>query len=396
MQVDIEGWIHPRFEPVKKAFAGLWDDIEVGAALAVYWRGEPVVDLWGGFIDRDLKQPWREDTLVNVYSVTKGLAAFTFALLVDDGDVRYEDKVADYWPEFAANGKDQVTIAQLLSHQAGVCGVDETLQVTDLYDWPKMVRLLAAQKPFWTPGTASGYHAVTWGYLPGELVWRIKGMTLGQLFQERVAKPLGLEFYLGLPAEEHHRCATLIGPNHARGMVPANGAKRSPNEPSNKYFEASLLNPAISPFKDACSKEWRLAEIAASNGHGDAKSIARLYALMAAGGELDGTRLIRSETLSRAIAPEVEVELEVGVENKVDLVTGSQIRRSAGFILSHGGNYGPGTHSFGHAGAGGSTAFADPDSELSFCYVMNQMQPDSQIETRASHLINATYRCIEE
>lgn len=391
MEVDIEGQIDSRFESVKKAFADLWTDIEVGAALAVYWRGEPVVDLFGGFTDRELEHHWREDTLVNVYSVTKGLAAFTFALLIDDGDVRYEDKVADYWPEFAANGKDQVTIAQLLSHQSGLCGVDETLKVADLYEWPKMVRLLAKQQPFWTPGTASGYHAVTWGYLVGELVWRIKGMTLGQLFQDRVAKPLGLEFYLGLPAAEHGRCATLIGPNHARGVVQVSRAKRSPSEPHNKYFEASLLNPAISPFKDACSKEWRLAEIAASNGHGDARSIAKLYALMAAGGELNGTRLIGSKTLALAVAPEVDAE----IEHTFDLVTGTQIRRSSGFILSHGGNYGPGKNSFGHAGAGGSMAFADPDSELSFCYVMNQMQPDSQVETRAARLINATYHCIK-
>lgn len=394
MKVDIEGRADRRFESVKQTFEGLWLDIEVGAALSVYWRGEPVVDLWGGFTDRELKQRWREDTLVNVYSVTKGLAAFTFALLVDDGDVSYEDKVADYWPEFTANGKGQVTIAQLLSHQAGLCGVDETLSVADLYDWPKMVRLLAKQKPYWTPGTASGYHAVTWGYLAGELVWRIKGKTLGQLFLERVAKPLSLEFYLGLPAEEHNRCATLIGPNHARGRVPTSGVKPSPSESPNKYFKASLLNPSISPFKDACSKEWRLAEIAASNGHGDARSIAKLYALMAAGGQLNGTRLISSETLALATAPEVEVEAQA--ENKLDLVTGTQIRRSPGFILSRGGNYGPGINSFGHAGAGGSMAFADPDSELSFCYVMNQMQPDGQIETRAARLINATYRCIEE
>ena len=157
--------------------------------------------------------------------------------------------------------------------------------------------------------------------------------------------------------------------------------------PPNKYFQASLLNPPISPFKDACSKEWRLAEIAASNGHGDARSIARLYALMAGDGELRGTRLISQQTITAARKPEVE--------NSVDLVTGTKIRRSRGFILSHGGNYGPGQHAFGHAGAGGSMAFADPDAELSFCYVMNQMQPDSETETRAAKLIRSTYNAIE-
>tara|TARA_R110002072_G_scaffold36524_3_gene107534 strand:+ start:18742 stop:19917 length:1176 start_codon:yes stop_codon:yes gene_type:complete len=387
LDVQVEGQTDPRFDRVKQSFAELWSGIEVGAALCVYYQGQPVVDLWGGYTDRERQTPWRADTLVNVYSTTKGIAAFTFALLVDDGKICYEDKVADYWPEFAVNGKANITVAQLLSHQAGLCGVDETLRVEDLYDWAKMVRLLAEQKPLWSPGKASGYHAVTWGYLVGELALRITGMTLGELFQNRVANPLGLNFYLGLPVEKHAECASLIGPNHARSSIQVNAGGTNQAVPPNKYFQASLLNPPISPFKDACSKEWRLAEIAASNGHGDARSIARLYALMAGDGELRGTRLISQQTITAARKPEVE--------NSVDLVTGTKIRRSRGFILSHGGNYGPGQHAFGHAGAGGSMAFADPDAELSFCYVMNQMQPDSETETRAAKLIRSTYNAIE-
>lgn len=393
MQVKIAGTTSGSFNSVQQAFASLWDDIEVGAALSVYWKGQPVVNLWGGYTDREQQSAWRENTLVNVYSATKGLATFAFALLVDDGKLRYEDKVADHWPEFAANGKDQVTVAQLISHQAGVCGVDETLQVEDLYDWEKMTKLIAAQKPFWPPGEAAGYHAVTWGYLPGELIRRLTGQTLGQFFQERVAKPLGLNFYIGVPESKLSDCATLIGPNHARlSNVASNPSssktrtqtKKETSEPS-QYFKAALMNPPISPFKHACSKEWRMAELAASNGHGDAASIAKLYALMAAGGTLNGTRLISSETLDAAC------ELEVG--SQVDLVTGTVIHRSKGFILSHAGNYGPGTRSFGHAGAGGSMAFADPEAELSFAYVMNQMQPDTLQESRANRLIDAVYQC---
>lgn len=384
------GRTEPRFQSVLQSFAGLWDEIEVGAALSVYWRGNHVVNLWGGHTDREQQNRWREDTLVNVYSATKGLATFAFALLVEDGKLSYEDKVADHWPEFAANGKDQVTVAQLLSHQAGVCGVDETLKVEDLYDWEKMTRLIAAQKPFWPPGDAAGYHAVTWGYLPGELIRRLTGQTLGRFFQERVANPLGLNFYIGVPESRLLDCATLIGPNHARmNAITSNPTraqtKTEPSEPP-KYFKTALMNPPISPFKHACSREWRMAELAASNGHGDAASIAKLYALMAAGGTLDGIRLLSRETLDAAC------QLEVG--SAVDLVTGTVIRRSRGFILSYGGNYGPGTRSFGHAGAGGSMAFADPAAELSFAYVMNQMQPDTLSESRASHLIEAVYRCI--
>ncbi|MFT5562949.1 MAG: CubicO group peptidase (beta-lactamase class C family), partial [Litorivivens sp.] len=369
----ISGSTDPRFDSVRQAFASLWDDIEVGAALAVYWKGKPVVNLWGGHTDRERQQAWQENTLVNVYSATKGLATFAFALLVEDGKLRYEDKVADHWPEFAANGKHEVTIAQLLSHQAGVCGVDETLCVEDLYDWQKMTRLIAAQKPFWPPGEAAGYHAVTWGYLPGELIRRLTGQTLGHFFQERVAKPLGLNFYIGVPAAKLADCATLIGPNHARAKTEAShSTSRSPrtaaSEPS-QYFKVSLMNPPISPFKHACSKEWRTAELAASNGHGDAASIAKVYALMAAGGALNGTQLISKESLDAACKLEVD--------SAVDLVTGTVIRRSRGFILSHDANYGPGNNAFGHAGAGGSMAFADPEAELSFAYVMNQMQPDT-------------------
>ena len=386
MQVKIQGTTSSSFDTVQQTFASLWDDIEVGAALSVYWRGHPVVNLWGGYTDREQQHAWQEDTLVNVYSTTKGLATFAFALLVEDGKLRYEDKVADYWPEFAANGKDQVTVAQLLSHQSGVCGVDATLSVEDLYDWEKMTRLIAAQKPFWPPGEASGYHAVTWGYLPGELILRLTGQTLGQFFQERVAKPLGLNFYIGVPEAKLADCATLIGPNHARKQAETSKSTDPDTSEPSEYFKASLMNPPISPFKHACSKAWRMAELAASNGHGDAISIAKLYALMAAGGTLGGIRLISSEVLDAAC------KLEVGAA--VDLVTGTVTRRSRGFILSHAGNYGPGLRSFGHAGAGGSIGFADPEIELSFAYVMNQMQPDTLHESRASRLIDAVYRCL--
>ena len=382
MQINIEGELDPRFTPVKQVFADLWQDIEVGAAVSVYWKGEPVLNLWGGYKDRGHSDPWQKNTLVNVYSATKGIATLTFALLVDDGEVRYEDLVAEYWPEFAKHGKESVTIAQLLSHQAGVCGVDEPLKIEDLYDWQKMIQLLEAQQPFWPPGTAAGYHAVTWGYLPGELVYRITGKTLGAVFQDRIARPLNLNFYLGLPDNKFDQCATLIGPNHARVQPKANPTG---TERPSRYFAAALQNPAISPFKHACSPEWRRAELAASNGHGDAESLARCYALMAAGGELGGQRLISEAALRQACLPEVE--------DQVDLVTGGVVRRSRGFILSHEGNYGPGKNSFGHAGAGGSMAFADPDENLSFAYVMNQMQPDSTA-SRASRLIDAVYRSL--
>ncbi|MBD3647965.1 MAG: beta-lactamase family protein, partial [Pseudomonadales bacterium] len=216
MDVEVHGDVKAGFEPVKTVFESLWENIEVGASLCVFHKGEKVVDLWGGFCDPDMTVPWQENTLVNVYSTTKGLASLAVAVLHDEGKLDYDEKVVAYWPEFGAEGKQDVTVAQLLSHQAGLCGVEQKITVEDLYDWDKMVNLLAAQKPLWEPGTAAGYHAVTWGYFPGELIRRITGITLGQYFQARVAAPLNADFYIGLPDSEMDRVATMIGPHRAR------------------------------------------------------------------------------------------------------------------------------------------------------------------------------------
>ncbi|MFB0970320.1 MAG: serine hydrolase domain-containing protein, partial [Pseudomonadales bacterium] len=213
MEVNVNGTNERRFDKVRTAFENLWSDIEVGAALCVYEHGVPVIDLWGGFHDQDMSTPWQANSLVNVYSTTKGMAAIAIAILVDEQKLDYDAPVADYWPEFAQAGKADVTIAQLLSHQAGLCGVDTKLEVEDLYDWEKMIRLLEQQTPMWPLGTGAGYHAVTWGYLPGELVRRVTGMTLGEFFNQRVAVPLLADCYIGLPESEFARCASLIGPN---------------------------------------------------------------------------------------------------------------------------------------------------------------------------------------
>ena len=178
IDVTVNGTVSPGFEKVRAVFEENWEDIEVGASYSVVYKGERVVDLWGGWQDRDCTKPWEKDTLVNVYSTTKGMGSLAIAILAEEGLLEYDALVTDYWPEFGAEGKDRVTVAQLLSHQAGVCGVSEKITAEDLYDWEKMVGLLAAQKPHWEPGTNVGYHAITWGYLPGELVRRITGKTL--------------------------------------------------------------------------------------------------------------------------------------------------------------------------------------------------------------------------
>lgn len=384
VDVTVHGKVSPGFEKVREAFEANWDGVEVGASYSVVHRGETVVDLWGGWQDRDCTKPWEEETLVNVYSTTKGMASLVMAMLADQGLLDYEAKVVDYWPEFGSEGKESVTVAQLLSHQAGLCGVDEKLTVEDLYDWDKMVGLLAAQKPHWEPGSAVGYHAINWGFFPGEIVKRITGKTLGTYFREKVAVPLGADFYVGLPDSEMDRVSDMIGPNHAR-VKPVKGKGDAPDPPP--FYRLALQNPAIRPYADACSYNWRKAEIAAANGQANARGIARVYGALANGGELDGVRIITRKGIEAA------TKQEVGLD-QVDLVNGGALRRGRGYILNAHGVYGSNPDAFGHGGAGGSSGFADPEAGIGVGYAMNQMQADPTETPRAYRLMKATYSCL--
>jgi|TARA_B100001971_G_scaffold214748_1_gene254065 CubicO group peptidase (beta-lactamase class C family) len=271
----------------------------------------------------------------------------------------------------------------LLSHQAGVCGVSEKIAVADLYDWDKMVHLLAAQKPHWEPGKAAGYHAITWGYLAGELIRRITGQTLGDYFHEKVAAPLQADFFIGLPDSEMDRVADLIGPNHAR-LQPPKGKGPAPKMP--EFYSIALLNPSIRPYGDASSYAWRKAEIAAANGQANARGIARIYGALANGGEIDGIRIISKSGIEEALVEEVG--------NQRDLVIGMPMRRARGFILNSEGGYGPSSRAFGHSGAGGSTGFADPETNIGVGYAMNQMQSNPAAVPRSKLLLDATYACL--
>ena len=245
MKIDVQGTVADGFEKVRDAFAANWDDVEVGASVCIVRDGETVVDLWGGYQDRDGTRPWERDTLVNVYSTTKGLATLAVARLHEDGGIDYAAPVAEYWPEFAQAGKGAVTVAQLLSHQAGVCGVETRLTVEDLYDWEKMTSLLAAQRPLWPLGEGGGYHAGTWGYLPGELVRRITGKSLGAYTRETITGPLGADFWIGLPESEHGRVSDLIGPNHARPTTASQmpGTGEPAGEPSRLFNSRCRIRP---------------------------------------------------------------------------------------------------------------------------------------------------------
>jgi len=384
-EFPIHGFVAPGFEWVREVFErNFTDDIEVGASFCAVRDGETIVDLWGGWTDRAHTRPWREDTLVNVYSTTKGLASIAFATLVDAGLIDYDAPVADVWPELRA-ARDGLTVGQLLSHQAGVCGLREPVSVEDLYDWPRMIERIEGEAPHWPPGTAAGYHAVLWGYLPGELARRVTGETLGTILRERVARPLGADVHLGLADAEHARVADLIGPNHARKQ-PDLSALFGMKLP--ELYPYALQNPSIRPFQDACSPAWRRAEIAAANAQANARGIARIYGALARGGELDGVRVLSG----RAI--DAMVREEVGEQN--DLVLGRPMRRGRGVILNTLNQYGPNADAYGHAGAGGSVGFADPARRLGVGYAMNQMQPGIETDTRGNRLVRALFACLDE
>ena len=379
-QLVIGGYVAPGFEAVREVFlCNFTDSIEVGASFAAVCDGKTVVDIWGGFRDRACTTRWHGDTLVNLYSATKGIAAAAVAVAVDRGLLDYDARVTDYWPEFGAHGKGVLTVAQLLAHMGGLCGPRERLQVTDLYDFDKMASMLAAMEPWWPPGTASGYHALLWGYLPGELIRRTSGMTLGQYFHTHIALPAGAEAdcYIGMPEDQLHRVSDMLGPNHARIQPPAGPPPDLPT-----LHPVALQNPLIRPYQDVSSSAWRKAEIAAANGQGNARGLARIYAALAQ----DGGGLVSAKTLAAATRLEVDMQ--------VDLVLGTRLQWSRGFAHNDHGLWGPNAIAFGHNGAGGSIGFADPVSRVGVGYAMNQMQPGVEVQTRGGRLVAALYDCL--
>ncbi len=294
--MDIHGTCDPAFEPVRKAFAANFDaGHEVGASVAVTHNGKFVVDCWAGLAVKG-GRPWERDTIVNVYSSTKTMAALCVLMLADRGKIDLDAPVATYWPEFAQNGKAGVLVKHVMSHSAGLPAFDPGLEVADLYDWKKCCDNLAAQSPWWEPGTESGYHAVTQGYLQGELVRRVDGRTLGNFFREEVAEPLGADFHIGLDAKHDARVAELIPPEHL------------PEETYEAGTPVARRMAALGPHLDATeprTREWRAAEIPAAGGTGNARSMGRVHSVLACGGELDGVRLLSEKTLARIMEVQV-------------------------------------------------------------------------------------------
>lgn len=343
----------------------------MGAGLSVFLGDELVVDLWGGHTNRDRTIPWQRNTLVNTYSISKGIVSLALACLADEGKLDYNKPVADYWPQFGAERKFGITVTQALSHQAGVYTFQPRIEAEDLYDWQKSAFNIASQAPAWEPGTAFGYHSITWGYIAGELVRRITGKTTGNYLRSRLTDQLDADFHIGLTQAEQERCAEVIGPNHARILFRKRPITKKDTLPGN--------DPALTPYRHVSSSAWRNAEIPSSNGHGSSLGIAKCYQAAIAG------KLFSTEALKLAVKEETNGE--------TDLCLGQLLRRSKGFILNCEPCYfGPSKRAFGHAGTGGSTAFADPDNNIAFAYVTNQLHQSGSVRYRK--LIDTFYDCL--
>ncbi len=381
-ELRIEGTCDRRFEAVRATFADNFTTFgETGAAVALTLDGRPVVDLWAGYADAERRRPWQRDTIVNVYSTTKGMTAICAHRLVDQGRLDLDAPVAKYWPEFAAGGKAGLPVNYLLSHRAGLPAVRQPLAPGALYEWGTMTAVLAAQEPWWVPGAQHGYHALTYGWLVGEVVRRISGKSLGTFFREEVAEPLGLDFHIGLSAEHDVRTTDLIAPPPPTPEQ-IDLFSEILKDPESLLFKV-FANPLILPDA-ANSREWRAAEIPAANGHTNARALARVYGALACGGALNGVRVLSLASIGRALA-----EQAVGPDGVLPLYT----RFGLGFMLSTPTEpMGPNPRTFGHGGMGGSMAFADPEARIGFGYTMNEMHTGLWlIDPRARALIAAVY-----
>jgi CubicO group peptidase (beta-lactamase class C family) len=354
----VAGFAHDRFAPARAAFEdNLARGADVGASFCATLEGETVVDLWGGFADAARSRPWEKDTIVNVYSTTKTMLALCALMLADRGELDFDAPVARYWPQFAANGKAEVKVSQLMSHASGLSGWKAPVSNEDLYDWEKVTSLLAAQAPFWAPGTASGYHAITQGYLVGEVVRRITGRSLGTFFRQEIAEPLGADFHIGLPASEDGRVAELIAPPPP--AFDENAAWPTPTE-----LQLNLAtNPGVHvPLHGG--RAWRGAEIPAAGGTGNARSVAEIHVILANGGVAKGKRFLSEAGCRKA--------LELQTEG-VDLILGMPVRFGLGFALTGDLLSTPSPNSLFWGGYGGSLVIIDLDARTSLAYVMNRL-----------------------
>ncbi len=384
----IQGHCEPRFQPVADLFAANFEELdEVGASLYLSVEGQTVVDLWGGHMDKARRQPWQSDTITVLFSNTKAATALCAHMLVEQGALDLNAKVGHYWPEFAQNGKEDATVAMLLNHTVGLPALRDEVKPLGYADWDYMTARYAAEAPFWDPGTQSGYHMISFGWLVGELVRRVSGKSLGRFFADEVAGPLGLELWIGLPESEDARVA------------PAIFHKMQPGELLSEFIQTMLRDTQSLQARsmlnlgglDYNSTTARRAEIGGAGGIGNARGLGGMFTALANGGgglvsrdRIDAMRALSSENRRDAtllIPTRFGQGYMLNMDNR-DAVPGD----ANSFLI------GPGA--FGHVGAGGSAGFADPDRRLAFAYVMNRMGGGFMLNARGQRLIDAAYACL--
>jgi len=374
--IEIQGFCDEKLLRVREAFAGNFEqDLEVGASLAVTLDGEYVLDLWRGHSDRAKTTLWHRDTIVCVYSTTKIMTALCALILVDRGQLDLDAPVAKYWPEFGQAGKEELPVRYILSHSSGIPGFDEVVPLEALFDWDRTVGSLARQKPWWEPGTASGYHR-TFGFLVGELVRRISGVSIGTFFRTEIAEKIGADFHIGLPEEHHRRVAEPVW---------------NVTIPSDLEPDPMAVRWASSPLPGGpgtwASKEYLTAELPSNNGHGNARSVARVGSILAMGGRLDGTRFLPRETIDAALEEQIYVR---------DHIFGKPVRYGLGLGLPSAEFPLPNPNAFHWGGAGGSFCIMDLDAGICIAYVMNNMLSYLLDDPRNVSIMEALFACMAD
>jgi CubicO group peptidase (beta-lactamase class C family) len=379
--------LHSRIEPLFRENFSRFG--ELGAAVSIWQNGEPLLDLHGGFRDRKREQPWNEDTIVLVWSATKGIGSACLLHALQENKIKIDRRVSEFWPEFGQNGKRDITLAQLLSHSAGICALDQNAEVTD---YPAVIRALEKQAPLWRPGSAHGYHARTFGFLIDELTRHIAGTSISQYWRTNFAESLSLDFWIGLPEELNSRCATIYP---GKTSVPPEPKK---SEPDGRFFYRDLVTPGTlqqrtftSPYglnavSDMNKPANRGRDFVSFGGIGSASALAKFYAMLANGGEIGGRKFFASDTIKL-----MTTTISDGLDRVFEIPTAF----SAGFMKDSASVrrkiFAPSVVAFGHPGAGGSHAFADPENKISFAYVMNQMEQSVLPNEKFLRLVEAMY-----
>jgi CubicO group peptidase (beta-lactamase class C family) len=373
---ELQGKCDERFSALRSALQQNVDSgAELGASFVLDLDGEIAIDLWGGYRDEARTQPWERDTITNVWSTTKTVTSLAALMLADRGELDVDAPVARYWPEFAAAGKQAVLVRHLLSHSSGVSGLDQPAVMADLYDFDKSTSRFAAQTPWWPPGTASGYQLLNFGHLVGEVVRRITGTSLKQFVADQIAGPLGADFQIGAAEHDWRRIANVVPPPPLPFDLEALGL----DSPAVKTFTGPPADAAA-----ANTAAWRLADIGAANGHGNARSVARILSLISRGGEVDGVRLLRPETIELIFREQ---------SNGVDLVLGVPLRFGIGYGLPQLDSlpYVPDEKICFWGGWGGSVIIMDLVRRMTISYMMNKMGPGIIGSDRSEQYVRAIY-----